>query len=250
MTNQVRHFRKLAGLTQQEVADRLGIHVTNYNKIERGRSSPDVSRFAQIATILGTTVPELLAAPLGEPRRLSEHDEYLEEQAVHGSSQPRAYHLDSFRPSTPGALPEIDVQVGAGEGAIGEVVSLPLGGEAYSGHRIIGEWLFPESYLRSEIHASASKTLVMPVVGDSMIPTYQPGDRVLVDTTQNSHSSDTVYVISDGESPPQIKRLQRVLFSKPTEVRIISDNPANENVTVALADVRIIGRVVGVVSRR
>lgn len=84
-----------------------------------------------------------------------------------------------------------------------------------------------------------------------MIPTYQPGDRVLVDLTQNELVADsTVYVISDGQSPPQINRLTRILFSDPPEVDIISDNVDQAKQRVELDRLVIIGRVCGLVARR
>lgn len=194
-----------------------------------------------------------LEAKRYEPRRLSEDDEYREEQAeLHrrsaGSS--RAYNPDNYKPRIPGMIPELDGQLGAGEGTDGQMLTLPLGGEAYSGHAIVDEWLFPETWLRQEINASVSKTIVMPIIGDSMEPSYRPGDRVLVDRTQNRLLSDSVYVISDGESAPKIKRLVEVMFSKPRMVNIVSDNPAIADQSVPAADLTILGRVVGVVSRR
>lgn len=150
----------------------------------------------------------------------------------------------------PGALPELDVATGAGEGQVGEVVALQVGDQTISAHRVVDEWVLPEGYLRNEIRASPNFTIVMPVVGDSMSPTYHPGDRVIVDTTQRELRADTVYVISDGFSPPQIKRLQRVLFTDPVQVRIISDNPAFVTDTVELSRVVIMGRVVAHMARK
>lgn len=251
----IKEFRTAKAMTQQALADAIGIHLTNMNKIENGKAQPDVARLTQIAEALGTTVSKLLEPDsMSEPRRLTEAEEYAEEQemlrAAAERSGERAYNPDGYKPRVKGAIPEIDVQLGAGEGSVGEMLTLDLGGAAYSGHKVVEEWLFPEDYLRSEIQTAVSKTLVMPVRGDSMEPTYRPGDRVLVDCTQRTLTEDTVYVISDGESPPQIKRLQRVMFSQPTQVEIISDNPANSRQTVELARVRIVGRVVGVVSKR
>lgn len=160
------------------------------------------------------------------------------------------YSIEHYRPKVSGALPEIDVHVGAGQGTVGEFVTLPMGRESISGHKVVAEWLFPDGFLRNEAKVSPGHTLVMPVVGDSMIPTYMPGDRVLVDVLQNRMTTDTVYVISDGISDPQIKRLQRVLFSDPPKVRIISDNPALETDTVDLDRVQIIGRVCGHIARK
>ncbi len=119
-----------------------------------------------------------------------------------------------------------------------------------SGHRVVAEWLFPPEFLRSEAKASKNDTIVMEIIGDSMVPTYQPGDRVLVDLSQQTLVSDTVYAISDGMSGPQIKRLQRVPFSDPPQVIIISDNPALQSFQVELERLTIIGRICAVVARR
>lgn len=161
-----------------------------------------------------------------------------------------AYTIEHYRPRVRGALPEIDVRAGAGEGSVGEVLALSIGAESYTAHKVNAEWLFPEQYLRNEVHVAPNRTLIMPVVGDSMDPSYRPGDRVLVDLSQSTLMEDTVYVISFDDGPPQIKRLQRVPRSKPPQVRIISDNAALETDVVPLDEIRIVGRVCGVVSQR
>jgi phage repressor protein C with HTH and peptisase S24 domain len=83
-----------------------------------------------------------------------------------------------------------------------------------------------------------------------MQPTYMPGDRVIVDLSQSQMATDTVYAISDGYSEPQIKRLQRVPFTQPSQVKIISDNPSLETFTVELARLTIIGRICGHIARK
>lgn len=161
-----------------------------------------------------------------------------------------SYSREHWKPSIDGALPEIDVKLGAGSGVVGETINISVGAESFSGHAVVAEWLIPLQYLRNETKASPNHTLVMEVIGDSMQPTYMPGDRVLVDLSQTSMSSDTVYAISDGQSEPQIKRLQRVPFSDPVEVRIISDNPNLERFTVELDRLTILGRIVGHIARK
>jgi hypothetical protein len=165
-------------------------------------------------------------------------------------SAPQGYSREHWRAHVKGAIPEIDVKLGAGEGSIGGVINLPVSSSSMSGHQVVAEWLIPDAYLRNEVRASPSHTLIMEVVGDSMFPTYSPGDRVIVDLSQDRLVSDTVYAISDGYSEPQIKRLQRVPFSEPTEVRIISDNPNLETFTVELSRVQIIGRICGHIARK
>lgn len=159
------------------------------------------------------------------------------------------YSHETWKPRIPGARPEIDARLGAGEGSVGQMLTIGSNGGT-SGHRVIAEWLLPEAFLVGVMEANPSRTIVMEVVGDSMQPTYQPGDRVLIDLAQTILVADTVYAISDGYSEPQIKRLQRVPFSQPTKVRIISDNPALQTDEVELERVHIIGRICGVMARR
>ncbi len=159
------------------------------------------------------------------------------------------YSHETWKPRIPGGRPEIDVRLGAGEGSVGQMLSIGSNG-GMSGHRVIAEWVLPEAFMVGVMEANAARTIVMEVVGDSMQPNYQPGDRVMVDLTQTRMVADTVYAISDGFSEPQIKRLQRIPFSDPARVNIISDNPALDNFEAELAQVQIIGRICGVIARR
>jgi len=185
-----------------------------------------------------------------ELRRVSDDEELREEQEELANRAAGYGTTGEYQPSIEGALPEIDVVAGAGHGQIGEIVTIQVGESSYSAHHVTDEWKFPDGYLARELNVSPWKSMVMPVIGDSMVPTYQPGDRVVVDRRQTEMTIDAVYVISDGESPPQIKRLQRVLFSQPSMVDIISDNPAHQAQRVELARLTIIGRVAGKVSKQ
>lgn len=167
-----------------------------------------------------------------------------DEKSVNG------YSRDHWRPEVEGALPEIDARLGAGEGVVGDTIALATGSSSISAHRVVSEWLFPLSYLRNEMKATPNQTVVMEVIGDSMQPTFMPGDKVLVDLSQNEFMADTVYAISDGYAEPQIKRLQRIPFSNPTLVKIISDNHNLETFEVELSRLTVIGRICGHIARR
>jgi phage repressor protein C with HTH and peptisase S24 domain len=150
----------------------------------------------------------------------------------------------------PGARPEIDIKAGAGQGAVGDEAVMQLSaGETVVGHKVVAEWLLPQTYFRYELNASPDGTIFAPIVGDSMWPTLQPGDRVIIDTHQNSFAADGIYVFHDGDGTPRVKRLSKVLFSDPPQVQIISDNPAHPTQTALLHDVAIFGRVVGRITR-
>lgn len=159
------------------------------------------------------------------------------------------YTREHWEPRIDGALPEIDVKLGAGHGTVGNTIALPASEGAITGHRVVAEWLIPLDYLRSEVKAAPNQTIVLEVIGDSMAPTYMPGDRVLVDLSQDHLITDTVYAISYDHGEPQIKRLQRIPFSNPPRVKIISDNPNLETFEVDLSQLTIIGRICGRISR-
>lgn len=229
-----------------KAAEAAGVPAPTLYHHENGTRKISSEAAEQYGAAFGVTGAWIL---FDEKTRVSLQEEW-EQDVRQVADEQAAYSRENYRPSVAGAIPEIDVELGAGEGRVGEFLTLPVGQESYSGHRVVDEWLLPESYFDRVLDARSGNTLVLPVVGDSMTPTYNPGDRVLVDLSQNHLTTDTVYVISDGYSPPQIKRLQRVLFSQPPEVQVLSDNQAHAPQSVALNELRIIGRVVGAISKR
>lgn len=54
--------RKKAGLTQEQVADMIGIHRTHFNSIERGRRTPSLAIGIKIAEVLGVGVQDIFSA--------------------------------------------------------------------------------------------------------------------------------------------------------------------------------------------
>ena len=247
MSNRVKELREDRNWTQGDLADRIGVTWQTISRIENAHTRIMPKHEKTLAKAFGIDPSSLYDLP--EPRRVSLDEEWHEHEASF-QEQHRAYSRENYRPTIPGAIPEINVELGAGEGRVGEVISFPIGSETYSAHQVVEEWFLPESYLDRVIESRSGDTVIMPVVGDSMSPTYSPGDRVIVDMTQDRLVMDTVYAISDGQSPPQIKRLQRVMFAEPPEVLIISDNQSHESQRVPLDRLRILGRIVGVVAKR
>lgn len=66
----IKQYRNKNGLTQKEMARRLGVTAPAVNKWEKGNTLPDVSLLVPIARLLGITIDELL----------SFHDELTEEE--------------------------------------------------------------------------------------------------------------------------------------------------------------------------
>ena len=57
----IRKYRKISGMTQEEMANRLGVTTPAVNKWENNNTFPDVALLAPIARLLGITTDELLS---------------------------------------------------------------------------------------------------------------------------------------------------------------------------------------------
>lgn len=58
----LRSLREDKSLTQEEMADRMGIRQPQYSALERAQNSPTLATVERAATALGVTCEELLAA--------------------------------------------------------------------------------------------------------------------------------------------------------------------------------------------
>jgi transcriptional regulator with XRE-family HTH domain len=56
----LRHARERAELTQEEVAQRSGVHATEVSRIEGGKRDPKVSTVQRLAAAVGVSASELL----------------------------------------------------------------------------------------------------------------------------------------------------------------------------------------------
>lgn len=61
LARRIRAFRKLKGLTQAELADRLGVSIGILGAVERGTRVPDEKLISNIAKALGVDESELVA---------------------------------------------------------------------------------------------------------------------------------------------------------------------------------------------
>jgi len=63
INNNLKQYRKSAGLKQLQIAGKARISVRNYQRIESGKQEPKVSVAILIAQALHTTVEELFPLP-------------------------------------------------------------------------------------------------------------------------------------------------------------------------------------------
>src|SRR5579864_6314820 len=129
-------------------------------------------------------------------------------------------------------IPELDVRAAAGDGLTG------------GGEKIVDEWSLPSGMVRHYSTAPASDLRIITVMGDSMEPTLQPGQRILVDTGDRNPSPPGVFVVWDGLGLV-VKRCQVVPHSAPPRVRITSDNAKYDAYERTLTEAYIQGRVIG-----
>ena len=108
----------------------------------------------------------------------------------------------------------------------------------------VGRWIMPWELTRVAALAGVERVRIVAVVGDSMVPTFHPTDRILVDTSDRTPSPPGIFVLWDGLGLV-VKRIEYVAHSAPAMLGIASDNARYAPYERSLAEVQIQGRVIG-----
>jgi len=93
IAQRIKAARKAAHLTQQDVADRLGMSDVGFGDIERGKSQPNIEYLFQLSSILGRSVEHLLGLDNGLS---ADEDELLARYRTLPPAQ-ATWFLDSLR---------------------------------------------------------------------------------------------------------------------------------------------------------
>ena len=199
------------GMNVAEVAREAGVNRSFVYDILRGKSQlPNLEKLTRIAQVVKVDLEWLLSGKGrvdgGDPITEDYHNDFV------------AIQYASARPSMGGGAIIED------EGRIGR------------------DFHFRRAWIRDRLKAAPSMMRVMGVEGDSMIPTLQDGDVVLVDMNQRSPVPPGVFVLHDGMGLVA-KRLEYVPMSEPPRLRIISDNQQYSPYECTAGEVNIIGRV-------
>jgi hypothetical protein len=243
----VHSVKEKLDLTNSEIARIWGIDPRDPSPVSKALNNKRKIQIAEYAALVNyiksKNLLELCPSPLEGAEYLGVN---LVEVGRFEQEEGRGYSRDHYDARIPGSIPELDVTAGAGEGTIGEYAQIHINGGTMMGHMVVAEWVFPDGYLQNTMKASSHHSVVMEVRGDSMDPTVRHGDKVIVDLRVNAFGNDGLYLISDGNRAPQIKRLEYVWKSEPPTVKVISDNPSHrDNQTMTLEELRIVGRVAG-----
>ena len=105
-------------------------------------------------------------------------------------------------------------------------------------------WQIPAAIIRAHSSAPASDLRIIAVMGDSMEPTLQPGQRILVDAGDTRPSPPGIFVVWDGLGLV-VRRVALVPESDPARVRITCDNPKYDAGERTIDEAHIQGRVIG-----
>jgi len=175
----------------------------------------------------------------GTPRRLPEQ---LRLQLAEITGADQADFLDpalrALRPPSGGEedgtlrVPLHDIRAAAGGGSVPE--------EAEGGRLSLA---FPPALLRRITAAPAGGLKLLSISGDSMSPTLEDGDLVMVDTQRRMPSPPGIFILDDGVGLVA-KRVDAIPNSWPLALRLSSDNPAYSNYWRRVDEVHIVGRVV------
>jgi len=221
VSRRLKQLRQRAGLSIREVAHALGMeHGSSYQHYEDRFRKPLLplelaQRLVPIFGAKGIDAAELYALA-----------------GVDGSGARALGVKGDDTASGTLRIDELDVRASAGDGLTGE------------GEKIVGAWRVPTEVVRFYSTAPADELRIITVMGDSMEPTLQPGQRLLIDTGDKTPSPPGIFIVWDGLGLV-VKRVQVIAHSEPTRVKITSDNPKYEAYERTLAEAYIQGRVIG-----
>lgn len=238
--------RKRSPLLTQEglaalVSDRLGTEISRgaIGNWERGLGLTTKNLMALASALdvkhewllTGRGEPSAKSSNKPELQRLSVDDEESLEAKLQELGEIDISTLDLGEISKKVEIPEYDVRASMGDGFV------------VDRETIKDSWVFSRRYLVDEMRLTLNQLVVIEVVGDSMSPTLESGDRVLVDMADRRIGIPGIFVLWDGDGTVA-KRLELVPNSKPQKLMRISDNPHHGRYEVLAEETNIIGRIV------
>ena len=226
------YAREARHMSRSKLVELTGISKQQLSRLENGGIRLRLDHLKQFAKHLNFTPEQILL--WGKLPGTGDHIESSDILA------PTPYREDGVAPPK-GQVPELDIRAGLGGGG---VLSREVRKEGRHTDPFKSEgWVFPPNFVREQLHTAASRLLVLDTNGDNMAPTILSGERVVVDTGHKTPTPDGLYAIRDTFGAIVVKRLQVVRNTKPTRLKIISDN-ANHNVEeMPLSDLQIVGKV-------
>jgi transcriptional regulator with XRE-family HTH domain len=226
------HAREARRMSRSELVRRSGVSKQQLSRLENGLIRLRLDHLKPFANALGYSPEQILLWG-----RFPGTGDHIESSDVLPERGGREEPVGAAK----GQVPELDTRAGLGGGG---VPAREIRKEGRHADALKPEgWVFPLSFIREQLHTSAGRLLVLETNGDSMAPTIMSGDRVIIDTAHRTPTPDGLYAIRDTFEGIVIKRLQLIRSSKPTRIKIISDNPNHATEEVTLSELEIVGKV-------
>jgi transcriptional regulator with XRE-family HTH domain len=220
------HAREARGLSRSELVRLSGISKQQLSRLENGLIRLRLDHLKPFAAHLGYTPEQMLLWG----RFPGTEDE---------SAQQTRSTQKGFAESPSHAVPELDTRGSTSGGAKRSVRKDGHHSDPLKSER----WVFPDSFVREQLHASPERLFVLESEGDSMAPTIASGERVIVDIDHRTPSPDGLYAIRDPFGSVIVRRLHVLRASRPTRVKVISDNPSHPSEETPLDEIDIFGKV-------
>lgn len=214
---QVKRVRELAKLSVREMAKRIGMSPSGYGHYE------DPKRFK------GPYLPIDIAEAIAAAVKAQGADE-AEVWALTGApAKPIEIPTDNPAPNGTTLVPIYDVMASAGFGAVVDAED----------H--VANLAFSSQYLCEMTSAKGDQLAAIRIKGDSMAPTIQDDDTVVIDRTKTNLDYDGLFVIRSGDNL-MIKRISR--GSRRKTVMIVSDNALYPPVESERTELDVVGKVI------
>jgi phage repressor protein C with HTH and peptisase S24 domain/DNA-binding XRE family transcriptional regulator len=247
--DRIRWLRKVTGLTQQDVADACEISRTAVSLWETDdadkRTTPtneNLQTFLMLAAQNIDKDPGPMWAWL-----MSKHSSIGNLKNIYGEAEDesdaiplgtspvpiRGALIEHGNPSRVILIPRLDISASMGEGALN-----PEYDTVVDHLRLSADWA------RKNLTVSNPQNLkALSAYGDSMIPAFNDGDILIVDTGVHELKIDAIYVLR-WDDELYVKRVQR--HPETDTISIISDNPIYKPKEVPKGEngFEVLGRVV------
>ncbi len=212
MAGRIRWRIRELGLSQTAIADRFGIRPQAVSQWASGSTKPEAAKLDLLARLLGCSVTYLLT---GEE---VQEDEDWERAYKNGEPAGKPIPIVNYITAGQWRSSASDSDYGDDDNA------WPI-------------WLETDQPASSEAFA-------LEVRGDSMLPTFVPGDRVIVDPAVEPRPGDVVVASIEGDTEAVLRKYRVVGFD--SERKPIFDLvPLNEDYPVLQINERQPGRIVG-----
>lgn len=206
LAERLKTARKSAGLTQAQLGEKIGVSQNTIQKIESGGDTKHIVTLAKVLNVNANWLQTGEGVMIGANNQIS--NSHITNTVTYGESS-IYQNKNSLSEDEIIVIDVLDIQASAGTGAIN--------GEAV---QIISQLRYvPEQFYQYYSGINPSVTRVINVKGDSMRPTFEPGDLLFVDISVTAFNGDGIYVFTYDDSL-FVKRVQKIGKS----YLIISDN--------------------------